>query len=99
MKVGSLVELVNDNWREPIYSEALRMGFIFPVKKVIYTVRGIEESNGKLCIFLEEIVNKKYWFGESYEEPSFPMIQFREVLPADAVDISELLEEPILMAA
>lgn len=39
MKVGSLIELVNDNWIQR--DKMIEDGVIFPVKNKIYTIREI----------------------------------------------------------
>lgn len=87
MQVGSLVELVNDTWEHHYYD------VIYPVKNVIYTVRGFKEDTG---IVLEEIVNRVERLQTRsgaiiIDEASFMIHKFRELQPP--MEISELVEE------
>lgn len=84
MQVGSLVELVNDNW--PIRQN----NEIFPVKGIIYTVRSLGIEGG---IHLEEIVNQPNHYIQGYAECEFKVSRFKELQPP--IDISMLLEETI----
>jgi len=86
MQVGSLVELINDNWN-PNSKAMVIYGCMFPAKGVIYTVR---EFFDKECIRLEEIVNKKHHYNEGYAECCFYIKRFREIQPPMTIDISEL---------
>jgi hypothetical protein len=76
IKVGSIVELVNDNWGAK-YDD----GVVYPIKGKQYTVRSIEKSKHGTCILLEEIVNNRQVFYEGYLEPAFFITRFRELLP------------------
>jgi hypothetical protein len=80
MRVGSLVELINDNWVKIVAGESL------PVKGKIYTVREIE-GNG---IRLEEIVNPIMMYSFGMRECRFNAAMFREVLPP--IDLVEELQ-------
>ena len=90
MQVGSLVELIDDNWN---YSDR-----IVPVKEVIYTVRELPED--RIGILLEEIINKKEYCrfpsGKAgYGEPGFIIKRFRELQPPMKISIDELIQEPL----
>jgi hypothetical protein len=91
MKVGSLVELVDDKWEDPFD------GTITPVKNRIYTVRGLE---GIDAIYLEEIINKiEPLLDESNNiingEVAFFIHRFRELQPPIA-NIEEHINENTL---
>lgn len=84
MKVGSLVELINDKWIDlPLSFET------YPVKGVIYTVRDIEEFKDGVYIRLEEIINPKYKSYDFYGECQFNADKFRELLPPITIDIEQ----------
>lgn len=86
MRVGSLVELVDDNWKmRPFGSE------ITPVKGKIYTVRGIVKCSNGTGIRLEEIINPKYKFVDGFGERVFNIKKFRELLPP--MNVSTLIEQ------
>jgi len=78
MKVGSLVELIDDsNWRNIAPA-------IFPVKHVIYTVRLIEchPVTKGIFILLDEIHNRNYIGNAASDmECGFRIDRFRELLP------------------
>lgn len=86
MKVGSLVELVED-FKNPPKHMITR-----PIKNVIYTVREFDEDDPNY-LRLEEIINPKFYYSEGYSECCFPVAYFRELQPP--MDISELIEESI----
>lgn len=86
MEIGSLCELIDDNWGQRAFDDE-----IFPVKGPIYTVRDIEDTTTGTAIRLEEIINKKYHYNDDYGETCFLMRRFRELQPP--MDISMLIEE------
>lgn len=97
MKVGSLVELVDDDWiwqSNPIFIN------IYPVKGNIYTVREIRKGvYSSHAILLEEIINKKYPYANGFSEKGFSMDKFRELQPPIAnieKQINENTLEPVL---
>ncbi len=82
MKIGSLVELVNDRWGSN-YIE----GVIYPIRNKVYTVRGFTRNkDGELFILLDEIVNAPRLFYEGYIEPAFYISRFRELLTIDNIE-------------
>lgn len=87
MKIGSIVELVNDNWDAHPFDHLNK----YPVRGKVYTVRDILEVEGYICIRLEEVINPTLSYGGIYFEFTFRMKRFRELLPP--TDISELIEE------
>ena len=93
MKVGSLVELVNDNWKYP-HEE----GITYPVKRTIYTVREIDFSDIVIAIMLEEIINPKrpYLINGKFDlgEKGFIIERFRELQPP--LDVSNIVQECLL---
>lgn len=86
MSIGSLVELIDDNW-----GKRGHVGEIFPVKGPIYTVRDIEDTDTGPAIRLEEIINKEYLYQDGYGETCFLMKRFRELLPP--IDVQEMVEQ------
>jgi hypothetical protein len=83
MKIGSLVECIDDNWD-------LRNGEKMPVKGEIYTVRAIVRWEGQVGLKLEEVVNPVMNYVDAVAECSFDARYFREIQPP--MNISELLE-------
>lgn len=97
MKVGSLVELVDDNWPRPVYTNIVNKGCRFPVKKTIYTVRAFPTADS---IVLEEIVNpiifgKLGRGGTGWAEPTFSVKRFKELMPPMEISVEEILKEKI----
>lgn len=89
MKVGSLVECVDTNWRNP------ETDTINPVKGKVYTVREIVRYSGETFILLVEIVNKKKHYLEGFYEGCFLIKRFRETQPPIA-NIEEHINENTL---
>jgi len=79
MRVGSLVELVNDNWD----SYDFQYGEARPIKGEVYTIRTLESTRLGKAVRLEEIVNRKHvyvHFGKPVkEEIAFSALRFREL--------------------
>lgn len=73
MKIGSLVELVKDDFGWVLTKVNL------PVKNKIYTIREISKREKGVCVLLEEIVNKKH--PHSKREYAFFIDRFRELQP------------------
>lgn len=91
MKIGSLVELINDKWGAN-YDD----GVTYPVKRKTYTVREIDsDDRGEPCITLEEIINSKRVFYRGLLEPAFYMKRFRELMPP-IENIEEFINENTL---
>jgi len=84
MRVGSLVELVNDNWT---YTTS---AIYYPIKNKVYTVRDFTRECG---IYLEEIVNPICPFLNS--EPGWKTYRFRELL-SPISNIEEHIQENTL---
>lgn len=90
MKVGSLVELVDDTWS---YSNGAK---IYPVKGKIYTVRELfMGSSGNPGLRLEEIINPLVGYHFGIKEPGFRCYRFRELMPPTSISIDEILEQEI----
>lgn len=86
MKIGSLVELVDDtNWR------IIHIDDIYPIKGVNYTVRSVEAFPNGAGLLLEEIVNTPKLFAQGIVELHFKAVRFRELLPP--MDIVAKIEE------
>lgn len=90
MRVGSLVELVNDNWVDPP-----SCGEIYPVKGVIYTIREIKDNG---FIRLEEIVNRtELLLADNgrleITEIAFYEKKFREIMPPMEICIENILDK------
>lgn len=88
MKIGSLVELVDDNWTRPVFRNEIN-----PVKGKVYTIRDFCIVDGSISILLVEIVNDKHDYADGFKERSWYIRRFREI-NYNASAISELLEEP-----
>lgn len=97
MKVGSLVECIDSIDYESRYSTYLhtfkvarRMGYVFPKKGSIYTIREIIEDDPKELpsVLLEEIVNPIVAAGF---EIGFDIKDFRELQPP--MDLTVLMDE------
>lgn len=76
MKVGSLVECIDDNFRTLYYDEKC------PKKGKIYTIRSIRPSHslpGSYAILLEEIINPKQKYNGGFMEFAFVITRFREI--------------------
>lgn len=83
MKVGSIVECINSNWRV-----AIKLGLTIPKLKTPYTIRDISINSNLVGIRLEEIVNKKMQFDEGFNEVAFDIHVFRELqLPRELEQI------------
>jgi hypothetical protein len=92
MKVGSIVECVDDIWTA---DRDIRLIPNRPVRGKFYTVREIEPSSkGVPGIRLEEIVNPLMMINSGFIEPTFRIERFREVEGLDEA-IEELLEEAL----
>jgi hypothetical protein len=89
MKVGSIVECINDIW-EPRTLESVPNR---PFKGNAYVIRGIEEYKHGIGLHLEEIHNPDIVFPSGMiAEPSFNIERFREMTEIDDL-VSELVEE------
>jgi hypothetical protein len=76
MQIGSIVELINDNW-----GSSYIQGVTYPIKGKEYTVRGFTKNrDGDVFLLLEEIVNSPRIFHEGYIEPAFYVHRFKEKL-------------------
>jgi len=89
MKVGSLVECINDVFLHPRAKTIIPNR---PVKGLHYFIREIVDTrNGEIGLLLEEIENPKPLNGL---EPTFKIGRFKEIEGLDTA-IEELLEEVI----
>lgn len=94
MKVGSLVELVYDNWY--LLEKLSKLGVVYPVKGKIYTIREIVFSQEGCGVLLEEIINPKiHNTRNGMVEHGFRIERFRELLPPMQISIEEILEETV----
>jgi len=85
MKVGSLVELVDDSrWTLP------KAPFEKPVKGRIYTVRQVINCPTAIGIRLEEIYGRNYLGHKT--EIMFDAKRFRELQPPMEISIEAILE-------
>jgi len=87
MRIGSLVELVNDNWNHK--GLGIDINTKYPIKGKIYTVREIVFGD---AIRLSEIVNKKQKYKHAYGEKAFTASRFRELQPPMHISIESILE-------
>jgi hypothetical protein len=89
MKVGSIVECVNDIW-EPRTLESVPNR---PFKGNAYVIRDIIEYPHGIGVHLEEIYNPDIVFPSGrIAEPSFDINRFREMTEIDDL-VAELIEE------
>jgi hypothetical protein len=90
MKVGSLVELVDDNWR---YTNGAK---IYPIKGSIYEVREVLPRDPKIrsvdSLLLCEIVNPPVNYTAGIYEPCFNISRFRELQPPMKISIEEFIK-------
>lgn len=93
MKVGSLVECVNDGFPIEHYEYIPNR----PKKGQHYFVRHIRERDGNVGVLLEEISNPPVHFKNATREPTFKAARFREIVGLDEA-IEELLEENVFTA-
>jgi hypothetical protein len=88
MKVGALVECINDTWKQ----ETIEIVPNRPVKGRYYTIRTVEKYPHGVGVTLEEIINGNIAIHNGqHVEPTFDAERFREL--EDLPDIEELLEE------
>jgi hypothetical protein len=90
MGIGSLVELVNDNW-----THNFRQQVNLPVKGKIYTIRKIRDLGDGPALLLEEINNPIATdIRGRTAEPAFFIHRFRELLPPMSI-ASEINKEEV----
>ena len=88
MKVGALVECINDTWKQRTLETVPNL----PKKGKYYTIRTVAQYPHGIWITLEEVVNgRTVVYQGQLLEPSFDAERFREL--TDLPDIEELLEE------
>lgn len=88
MKVGVLVECINDTWQQKTIETVPNR----PIKGKYYTIRTVAQYTHGVGVTLEEIVNARtVQYKGQLLEPSFDAERFREL--EDLPDIEELLEE------
>jgi hypothetical protein len=97
MKVGSLVELVYDEWSGEWLSYMLDNGIILPVKGKVYTIREIFETENvdMFGVLLEEIINPRIELENGKDEPGFLMHRFRELMPPTSISLESVLENQL----
>jgi len=88
MKVGALVECINDTWKQKTIETVPNR----PIKGKYYTIRTVAQYPHGIGVTLEEVVNARtVQYKGQLLEPSFDAERFREL--TDLPDIEELLEE------
>ena len=88
MKVGALVECVNDTWKQKTIETVPNR----PIKGKYYTIRTVDKFPHGIGVTLEEITNARtVQYQGQLVEPNFDTERFREL--TDLPDIEELLEE------
>ena len=91
MKVGSLVECVNDKFD----SKQIDLIPNRPKKGKIYTIRLIKQyPNNKIGLLLEEITNEPLMLPnlDGLFEPTFDINRFRELPEPNIDELTEILE-------
>lgn len=87
MKVGSLVECINDQY---FANQDICTGF--PKKGSIYTIREIFASDSDTGVLLDEIVNPLFKFTDGIAEPGFHIRRFRELQPPMKISIEQFMK-------
>lgn len=88
MKVGALVECINDTWKQQTIETVSNL----PKKGKYYTIRTVAQYTHGIGVTVEEITNSRnVRYNGELLEPSFDVERFREL--TDLPDIEELLEE------
>jgi hypothetical protein len=88
MKVGALVECINDTWKQKTIETVPNR----PIKGKYYTIRTVNQYTHGIGVTLEEVTNARtVQYQGQLLEPSFDAGRFREL--TDLPDIEELLEE------
>jgi hypothetical protein len=88
MKVGALVECVNDTWKQKTIETVPNR----PIKGKYYTIRTVDKFPHGIGVTLEEVTNARtVQYQGQLLEPNFDAERFREL--TDLPDIEELLEE------
>ena len=88
MKVGALVECINDTWKQ----ETIETVPNRPTKGKYYTIREVFQFPHGIGVTLEEISNPRTArYQGKLLEPNFDIERFREL--EDLPDIEALLEE------
>ena len=88
MKVGALVECVNDTWKQKTIETVPNR----PIKGKYYTIRTVDKFPHGIGVTLEEITNARtVQYQGQLVEPNFDAERFREL--TDLPDIEALLEE------
>lgn len=90
MKIGSLVECINDNFDPKLHTISLHP--VLPTKGKLYTIRHIFKGypSGIAC-YLEEIKsNTNPYFNI---EQGFAINRFKEVQPPMEISIEDILEK------
>lgn len=92
MRVGSLVELVYDDWSK-VHPANLKLTPVLPVRKKIYTVRKVYSEFGCIGIYLEEILSLINPI--SNLEQGFKISRFRELMPPTSISLESVLENEL----
>jgi len=88
MKVGALVECINDTWKQKTIETVPNR----PIKGKYYTIRTANQYPHGIGVTLEEVTNARtVQYQGQLLEPNFDAERFREL--TDLPDIEELLEE------
>lgn len=88
MKIGALVECINDTWKQKTIETVPNL----PIKGKYYTIRTANQYIHGIGVTLEEVNNAKtVQYQGQLLEPSFDIERFREL--TDLPDIEALLEE------
>ena len=88
MKVGALVECINDTWKQKTIETVPNR----PIKGKYYTIRTVDKFPHGIGVTVEEITNARIvQYQGQLVEPNFDAERFREL--TDLPDIEELLEE------
>jgi len=94
MKIGSIVELINDNWSKRVNYKNM------PFKGKLYEVAGFTKGRKGLGIYIkerQEIINvTKDGISSHYDFPSFLKRRFKEVQPPMEISIESILEQELV---
>ena len=88
MKIGALVECINDTWKQKTLETVPNL----PIKGKYYIIRTANQYTHGIGVTLEEVTNARtVQYQGQLLEPSFDIERFREL--TDLPDIEALLEE------
>lgn len=90
--IGQLVVCIDDTWDS---TRADYGKLTYPVKEMIYTIRGIQTFKNGVGVVLEEIVNEPFPYSESFAEGHWRIDRFRPIQKT-SIEIFTKMLTPVL---